>query len=64
MKKRVKKLRVHRETVWNLSDSRLQGVLGGYTMNPGECGTSCGCIDESGTFSATCTAQCPTTSLG
>ena len=63
MKKKAKKLRVHRETLRNLGDRPLRQAVGGApTLNPGQCQTSCVCRDDPGTFSAECTLECPTTS--
>lgn len=64
MKKRIKKLSLYRETLRNLDTSRLKGVAGGNTYDPGACCTTCRCLDHPDTFSAGCTAGCPTTSLG
>jgi hypothetical protein len=66
MKKRGKRLSLHRETVRNLVDSRLEGVAGAgnFTLDPGACGTTCRCLDDPGTFSAGCTTDCPFTSHG
>jgi hypothetical protein len=63
MKKRGKKLSLHRETVRNLDESRLQGVAGGGTYDEGQCRTSCRCLDHPDTFSSDCTAHCPLTSM-
>lgn len=64
MKKRSKKLSLSRETLLNLDASAMKGVAGGFTMDPGACGTTCRCIDDPGTFSADCTPGCPATSRG
>lgn len=66
MKKRAKRLSLHRETVRNLDPARLDGVVGGtgYTHDPGACGTTCRCLDFQDTFSAECTFDCPQTSMG
>jgi formate-dependent nitrite reductase cytochrome c552 subunit len=65
MKKKSKRLALHRETVRNLDDIGLKGVVGGtWTRTGPQCATSCQCIDYQDTFSADCTADCPTTSLG
>ncbi|HEY2296048.1 MAG TPA: hypothetical protein VGM86_35565 [Thermoanaerobaculia bacterium] len=63
MRKKSKRLALHRETVRHLDEVGLQGVAGGtdYTRT---CGGTCACIDYPDTFSADCTAGCPTTSLG
>jgi hypothetical protein len=66
MKKKNKRLALHRETVRNLDDSGLQKAAGGtlFTRTGAQCGTSCRCIDYPDTFSADCTAECPATSEG
>ena len=64
MKKRQKRLSLHRETVLKLDPSQLQGVVGANTYDYGACGTSCRCLDHPDTFSADCTTLCPCTSLG
>ena len=66
MKKKSKRLALHRETVRNLEASGLKGVVGGtgYTHQEDMCRTSCACLDFQDTFSANCTAGCPATSLG
>ncbi|HSG38853.1 MAG TPA: class I lanthipeptide [Thermoanaerobaculia bacterium] len=65
MRKRNGKLTLSRETLRNLDASRLKEVAGGlFTYDPGACGTTCRCLDDPGTFSAECTIDCPTTSLG
>ena len=65
MKKRARKLSLNRETLGSLEETRLRGAAGGsFTYDPGQCGTTCRCLDDPGTFSAGCTATCPTTSLG
>lgn len=67
MKKRAKRLTLHRETVRNLDESYLpeiRGGTGGWTYNPFQCGTTCRCFDHPDTFSADCTAGCPHTSEG
>jgi hypothetical protein len=65
-RKKSNRLALHRETVRNLDDAGLQGVVGGtfYTRTESQCNTSCRCIDYQDTFSSGCTADCPTTSLG
>ena len=63
MKKRQKRLSLHRETVLTLDPSLLQHVAGA-TYDYGACGTSCRCLDHPDTFSANCTAGCPATSRG
>lgn len=63
MRKKIRKLRVHRETLRDLEGHPLQQAVGGVpTLSPGECRTSCVCRDDPGTFSGTCTLECPTTS--
>ena len=66
MKKKTKRLALHRETVRNLDDSGLKGAVGGtlYTRTGTQCATSCQCVDYTDTFSADCTAGCPATSQG
>lgn len=64
MRKRSRKLALSRETLCNLDASRLKKVAGGFTYDPGACGTTCRCLDHPDTFSAGCTIDCPTTSLG
>jgi hypothetical protein len=66
MKKKNKRLTLHRETVRQLDASGLKEVVGGtgYTHNPDQCRTSCACLDFQDTFSSDCTAGCPATSLG
>jgi|tagenome__1003787_1003787.scaffolds.fasta_scaffold13892089_2 hypothetical protein len=65
MRKKNKRLALHRETVRNLDNAGLQGVVGGtYTRTGPQCATSCHCPDQQDTFSADCTVDCPTTSLG
>ena len=66
MKKRNKRLTLHRETLRSLDEARLQEAVGGtgFTHDPGQCRTSCVCLDFPDTFSADCTAGCPATSMG
>jgi hypothetical protein len=66
MKKKARKLSLHRETVGKLDPSHLRGVVGGtgYTHDYAACGTSCRCRDFVDTFSAECTLECPQTSQG
>jgi len=66
MKKRTKKLALHRETVCKLDDSSLTEVQGGtgWTHDPGQCATTCRCLDFYDTFSGDCTQGCPYTSEG
>lgn len=64
MKKRSKRLALHRETLRNLNEQGLKKVAGGFTYDYAGCGTSCRCRDNVDTFSADCTIECPTTSLG
>jgi hypothetical protein len=65
MRKKNKRLALHRETVRTLDNAGLQGVVGGtYTRTGSGCASSCHCPDYVDTFSADCTADCPTTSLG
>ncbi len=62
MKKQTLKLSLNRETLRELDVNVLRGIDGGtWTYDPQQCGTSCDCLDESGTFSAYCTEECPTT---
>jgi len=65
MKKRSRRLMLHRETVRILDRNHLREAVGGtgYTHDPGLCRTSCACLDFQDTFSADCTAGCPATSL-
>jgi hypothetical protein len=62
MKKKSKRLSLHRETLRSLNEQGLRGVAGGQTLDYAGCGTSCRCRDDIGTFSADCTIECPTTS--
>lgn len=64
MKKKSKRLALHRETLRNLEEPGLKGVAGGQTYDYAGCGTSCRCRDNIDTFSADCTAECPLTSNG
>lgn len=65
MKKRSRKLNLSRETLRNLNAAQLKEAAGGlFTYDPGACGTTCRCLDHPDTFSAACTFECPTTSLG
>lgn len=65
MKKRQKRLSLHRETVLKLDPAELRGIVGGGdTYNLAGCATSCRCNDHPDTFSANCTAACPFTSKG
>ncbi len=66
MKKKSKRLSLHRETLRKLDEAGLQGVVGGtfYTRTGPQCGTSCRCVDYQDTFSADCTVECPATSQG
>jgi hypothetical protein len=61
MKKGLKKLTLCRETLRVMSHYSLRMVAGGASFN---CHTTCRCPDDPGTFSADCTVDCPTTSLG
>ena len=61
MKKNLKKLALYRETLRIMSHYSLRAVAGGATFN---CNTTCRCPDDITTFSADCTVDCPTTSLG
>jgi hypothetical protein len=65
MRKSNKRLTLHRETLRSLDEVRLQGAVGGtgFTHDPGNCRTSCRCLDFMDTFSADCTAGCPATSM-
>lgn len=66
MKKKTKKLALHRETVRNLDDSGLKDVQGGtgWTHGGFGCATTCRCHDFIDTFSGDCTVDCPNTSEG
>lgn len=65
MRKKNKRLALHRETLRNLDESNLQAVVGGSNTYCAEaCGTTCRCLDNLDTFSADCTAGCPFTSQG
>jgi len=66
MKKKSKRLTLHRETVRRLDEAGLHGVVGGtlWTRTGPQCATSCHCVDYQDTFSGDCTVDCPTTSQG
>ena len=65
MKKKSKRLSLHRETLRNLEEPGLRAAVGGnFTYDYAQCGTSCRCRDNVDTFSADCTAECPFTSNG
>lgn len=65
MKKRNKRLALHRETLRNLEERGLRRAVGGaQTYDYAGCATSCLCLDDQGTFSSACTTICPTTSNG
>jgi hypothetical protein len=66
MRKKSKRLALHRETLRNLDEGGLKTAVGGtlWTRTGPGCATSCQCIEYPDTFSADCTAGCPTTSLG
>lgn len=55
MRKRPKKLTLHRETLRNLQTRELRNVAGGETE---EIMTTCACSDPCGTGSCGCTGTC------
>jgi len=56
MKKGVKKLRLHRETLLHLNEGNLSKAVGGVTLDPTNCGTQCATCNRTDT----CT-QCSNT---
>jgi hypothetical protein len=56
MQKRVKKLRLHRETLLSLTD--LTKAVGGVTADPSACGTNCTICDRTDTCTR-CSNTCP-----
>jgi hypothetical protein len=57
MKKGMKKLRLHRETLLNLNES-LSNVVGGATLDPTNCGTQCATCNRTDTCTH-CSNTCP-----
>ena len=58
MKKSVKKLRLHRETLLSLTEPSLGKVVGGATLDPTRCGTNCQLCDVTDTCHR-CSNTCP-----
>jgi hypothetical protein len=57
MKKGVKKLRLHRETLRRLTDRSLGAAVGGITLGT-RCGTECDTCDRTDTCTQ-CSRVCP-----
>lgn len=51
MQKKVKTIGLHRETLRNLDAKKLDGVAGGFSLPPSQCGASQHTCDDCPTYS-------------
>jgi len=58
MKKGIKKLRLHRETLLSLTEGNLGKAVGGVTADPSACGTNCQICNRTDTCTH-CSNTCP-----
>ena len=58
MKKGMKKLRLHRETLLSLNEASLGKAVGGVTADPTRCGTNCALCNVTDTCTH-CSNTCP-----